>query len=60
MEVRFKVPYFRPYVVGIFPFQSNLGSWRSPIDSMARLHGTAGCPWHAREIQEVQQETSET
>ena len=24
----------KTYAVGIFPFQSNLGSWRSPIDSM--------------------------
>ena len=46
MEVRFKVPYFRPYVVGIFPFQSNLGSWRSPIDSML-LRREDWTPWNS-------------
>ena len=50
-EVRWSVPKKKTYAVGIFPFQSNLGSWRSPLilwgsqscwGERTGLHGTLG------------------
>ena len=40
----------KTYAVGIFPFQSNFGSWRSPIDSMGisvLLRREDWTPWNS-------------